>query len=81
VPTGKPSFQGSLTDQPVRFVSNAGQWGSGIDFGVQGNGYQAWISPNSSDLDLAGSETPKQALSSDAVSAEQDATHDTVQLT
>ncbi len=75
-PYGTPQFAGDLTAQPVSFVANAGQWASGIDFGVQGTDYQAWISAGSTVIELAratkGKSTPGHELTQ---------TFDSVQLT
>jgi RHS repeat-associated protein len=37
------SVADDLSNSGMTFVSNAGQWDSSVDFGAQGNGYQAWF--------------------------------------
>jgi RHS repeat-associated protein len=37
------AFASDLSNSGMSFVSNAGQWDSSVDFGAQGNGYQAWF--------------------------------------
>lgn len=50
---GTPMLLGNLTEQPVRFVANEGQWGETIDFAVRGQGYQASFGRDGVGLALA----------------------------
>jgi RHS repeat-associated protein len=67
----KLAYSENLSELPVTFVSNAGQWGSGVDFSTQRGGLTTWITPNAAILDLAQPISAGTATSTAAVTYDQ----------